>query len=184
MATPGFEPYQTLWHLFHQTTNTMVRPLIELERKNIASIVQQVTEHNLHPKDSSLVGRFMKLMDEKTGKKLDVEQADLVQGLLECLNPYQAYEPYSNPETMCGFGIYDHFKGGVYKVKGFSSWESGNREKVVEYDSMIYGTPHTRLATQWCEVTRWPDGKYRSRFVYRGPDLHTPEPSYKVPSPK
>jgi len=53
----------------------------------------------------------------------------------------------------------------------------------MEYTSMTYGTPHSRLISQWCEVVKWPDGKYRSRFVYRGPDLHTPEPSYKVPTP-
>ena len=46
---------------------------------------------------------------------------------------------------------------------------------------MVFGTDHTRFVREWCEVVQWPDGKYRSRFVYRGPDLTTPAPQFKVP---
>jgi len=82
------------------------------------------------------------------------------------------------------FGIYDHYKGGVYLACGISTWESGScREPVVEYTSMTFGTRHARLLTQWNEMVTWPDGEKRSRFVYRGADLTTPEPSFKVPSP-
>lgn len=80
-------------------------------------------------------------------------------------------------------GIYDHFKGGVYLVRGVSSWASGNGEPVVEYTSMVFGTHHVRLLSQWREIVKWPDGEQRGRFVYRGPDLTTPAPSFKVPSP-
>jgi hypothetical protein len=182
MATRGYDPHQTLWHLFHVSVERE-RALTESERKQIDNIVGIVTEHRMHPDGSQLVDRFANLMQEKNGKILTVADAALAQGLLECLDPYQAYEPYTRVEAI-RLGIHDHFKGGIYKVKGFSAWASGVGEKVVEYDSMIFGTPHTRLATQWCEVVEWPDGKFRSRFVYRGPDLKTPAPVFKVPSPE
>ncbi len=125
-------------------------------------------------------------MTEMPGRtKLTIEQADIAQGLLECLNPYQAYSPHTMAASVdfkMG-GLWDHFKGGIYLITGFSSWASGNNEPVVEYLSMLFGTKHTRLVSQWCEVVQWPDKKYRSRFVKRGPDLRTPEPPYKVPSP-
>ncbi len=65
-------------------------------------------------------------------------------------------------------------------MRGFSSWASGKGEKVVVGTSLTYATPHTRFASEWCEVVEWPDHKWRSRFVYRGPDLRVPAPSYKV----
>lgn len=183
MSTPGFDPHHTLWHLFHGDDYlTSKLPLTAQQRESIQHIVGVITENRMHPDGSSLLGRFLKLMAEKTGKSLTTEHADLADGLLTCLNPYQAGEPFATPETI-RLGISDHFKGGVYKVRGFSMWASGNGEKVVEYTSLLHGTDHTRLATQWCEVVKWPDGKYRSRFVYRGPDLKTPAPAYKVPSP-
>ncbi len=186
MSTPGFDPYQVLWHLF-QADDAIVAhlPLFNPQRDKIKAIVTTVTENRLHPEGSSLVGRFLKLMADANGKTLTAEQADLAEGMLECLNPYQSYEPYSRPESPSfnAPGIWDHFKGGVYLKTGHGSWASGSGELTVEYLSMLFGTKHYRLAEHWCEVVRWPDGKYRSRFVYRGPDLKTAEPSFKVPSP-
>ncbi len=80
-------------------------------------------------------------------------------------------------------GIYDHFKGGLYRSEGIWRWASGDGEDVVSYWSVYHQTPHARFAWQWNEIVRWPDGRWRSRFVYRGPDLSTPEPSFKVPKP-
>lgn len=182
MATPSYDPYQTLWHLFHQSGN-FDRALTEGERKSIEHIVGIVTEHRMHPDGSKLVERFTKLMHEKNGKILDSLNEPIAQGLLECLDPYQGYEPCTRVDTI-RLGIFDHFKGGVYKVRSFATWESGpERIKSVEYTSLIFGSDHNRAATEWCEVVQWPDGKYRSRFVYRGPDLKTPPPVFKVPSP-
>jgi hypothetical protein len=187
MSTPGYDPLQVLWHLFNGDDYVTARlPLLGPQRERIGSIVASVTENRMHAEGTSLVGRFMKAIEGAGGKPLDVDKADLAQGLLECLNPYQSGEPYTHPRSLTASkigSIYDHFKGGVYAVRDFSSWASGEGEPVVEYLSMIHGTKHTRLASQWCEVVQWPDGKYRSRFVYRGPTLQTPEPAYKVPSP-
>lgn len=77
-------------------------------------------------------------------------------------------------------GIWDHFKGGIYLTQGFGAWASGNGEGVVAYISMSNGKAFYRLATQWNEIVRWPDGQLRSRFIYRGPDLSTPAPTFKV----
>jgi hypothetical protein len=183
MSTPGFEPYLTLWQFFyHGSLIGQPAILSEDARKDIEHIVGVVTEHRLHPYGSTLIDRFTKMMSERNGIELSAHQNDLVGGLLKCLDAYQSIEPYTNPGNI-RLGIYDHFKGGVYKVKGFSTWESGNREKVVEYDSMIFGTSHTRFAWQWCEVVRWPDEVYRSRWVYRGSDLRVAAPPFKVSSP-
>jgi hypothetical protein len=184
MATLGHEPYSTLWFQFFQRGDwdgpASGRPLTPEELAEIKSILSGVLEHRAHPEGSSLVSRFVQGMPK--GNWLNTQAMELAQGLLECLDPYQAYSPYTNPASIME-GIWDHFKGGVYLKSGQGSWASGNNEPVVEYISMIYGSKHYRLVDQWCEVVQWPDGKYRSRFVYRGPDLHTPAPAYKVPSP-
>lgn len=77
-------------------------------------------------------------------------------------------------------GVYDHFKGGVYLSTDVSEWASGKCEPIVSYISLVYGRKFTRFAHEWQSIVRWPDGQYRSRFVYRGPDLNTPEPPFKV----
>lgn len=186
MATPGYEPHQLLWDLFHQNGSPGHTVLTPEQRKTVGSIIGYVHENRMHPEASSFVTRFKQMMMEKTGKTLDPMNEEIAQGILECLNPCQAYSPFTttNSVTFKMGGIYDHFKGGIYLVTGSGSWASGEGELVIEYLSMIFGTKHYRLGTQWCEVVQWPDGKYRSRFVYRGPTLLTPEPPFKVPSPK
>ena len=182
MATPGYEPFSLLWDLFQQNGSPGHTKLTVEQRKTIGSLVGWVNEHRAHPEGSTRVERFKQKMLETNGKTLDPGNESIAQGILECLDDYQAYSPYTNP-THIPFGIYDHFKGGVYMIRDFSRWASGDGELVVEYLSMLFGTKNTRLASEWCQVVEWPDGKYRSRFVYRGPDLKTPEPSFKVPSP-
>ena len=185
MATPGYEPYQLLWDLFHQNGSPGRTVLTPEQRKTVGSLIGHVHENRQHPEASSFITRFKQMMMEKNGKTLDPMNEEVAQGMLECLNPYQAYSPYTDTEsvTFKMRGVYDHFKGGVYLIRDFSSWASGDGELVVEYLSLLFGSKHTRLASQWREVVRWPDGRYRSRFVYRGPDLRTPELSFKVPSP-
>lgn len=78
-------------------------------------------------------------------------------------------------------GIYDHFKGGVYLLTGFSIWASEpDGKEVVEYTSVTSEKRFARLLEEWVEMVVWPDGQSRPRFVYRGPDLETPEPAFKV----
>lgn len=181
MSTPGYEPLQTLWHLFQaDDAITAKMALTKPQLEQIRKIVSDVIEKPEGPEARSFLGRFLATMTVEHGKSLTVEKADLAAGMLECVATPHAW---TNAESM-STGVWDHFKGGIYKVRGFSRWASGEGEKVVEYTSLLFGTDHTRLATQWCEVVQWPDKKFRSRFVYRGPDTRTPEPAYKVPNPK
>lgn len=78
------------------------------------------------------------------------------------------------------FGIYDHFKGGVYLLDGIS-YNVDSDKLSVEYVSAFNATKRfNRLAEKWAEIVCWPDGHYRSRYVYRGQDLDTPPPPFKV----
>ncbi len=187
--TVGYEPHQTLWNLFHHGYSHSDRFLTEPEKKEIKGIVSTVVEEHEYQQDSTatLLSRFAKLV-QKEGRRLDPYHAELTQGLLQCLNPYQEGTPYTSLDPDCYStrtgGIFDHFKGGVYLVTGYSTWASGNGERIVEYLSMTNAQKFTRLGSQWCEVVEWPDKRYRSRFVYRGPDLIAPEPTFKVPSPE
>jgi hypothetical protein len=181
--TPGYDPHLVLARFFFGKSD-----ISEEEMTKTKSVIGFVTEHRSHPEGSTLISRFNQCVADHRGVGsliISLHEAELAEGLLECLNPYQSYSPFTAPEsvTLQSRGVYDHFKGGVYMIRDFSTWASGNGEKVVEYLSMLFGTKASRLMSQWCEVVRWPDGKYRSRFVYRGPDLRTPEPSFKVPSP-
>jgi len=184
MATIGYEPYRILWHLFHQTSHLDAcvapcrHPLTPEQFGETKALVGRIAEPRGGGEGSSLLGRFMAEMEPR---RLTIGQADLADGLLECLNPFQSYKPFTQMEARGG--IYDHFKGGVYKVNGLASWASGDGELVVHYTSLLHGTDHVRFVEQWCEVVQWPDKKFRSRFVWRGPDLTTPAPAYKVPSP-
>ena len=113
---------------------------------------------------------------------LDPDLRVLTQGLLECLAPGGTY---IHPKALFGYpGIYDHFKGGVYLLTGFNTWVSRSAEEpAVEYLSMVNGRKFSREVSEWCEVVQWPDHMFRQRWVYRGPDLGTVAPPFKVPTP-
>lgn len=108
---------------------------------------------------------------------LSHEEAVLMEGLLECWSQgFVSIAGWDMPH-----GIWDHFKGGVYESDRVEmDADTGNPR--VSYRSLIYGGAHSRRAEQWNEVVQWPDGKWRSRFVLRGPPGSL-EPLYKVPSP-
>src|SRR5208282_5361613 len=169
MATPGYEPYSVPWHAFFGGIAGL-NGLNEEQTKQIKHIVGVVTEHRMHPEGTSYLDRFRFLMRDQ-GRAFNREESDpdLVNGLLACLDDYQSYSPYTRLDSVQAKlgGIYDHFKGGIYLIRDFSSWASGRGELVVEYLSMLFGTKHSRIGSEWCEVVQWPDGKYRSRFVYR-----------------
>jgi hypothetical protein len=168
MATPGFgEPYTKLTELFLGNTTT------DHER----SVVHRMVDEAILSTGDSLLNRFLQRVSALVPDKVAGADHALVDGLLRCI----ANGWYTGPLTLKENGIWDHFKGGVYLKTGHGSWASGDGEPVIEYISMIYGTKHYRLASQWCDVVQWPDGGYRSRFVYRGSDLMVQAPSFKVP---
>jgi hypothetical protein len=75
-------------------------------------------------------------------------------------------------------GIWDHFKGGVYVSTSTVRWAEDG-EPVIIYTSLLHGTHHARRCSEWNELVEWPDGAYRSRFVFRGKTMTQP-PSFKV----
>jgi len=187
MATTGYDPYLTLWQFFRGPSESKLRRFDETERRLIQNVIGEVFDFGAPASRDVLLERFSNAMRAQTGEVLSSLERPIAGGLLELMLEHGArvgnpVNPLTKHDSIT-LGIWDHFKGGVYKVTGFSSWASGNGEKVVGYTSMLFGTDHTRLVNQWCEVVEWPDGKYRSRFVYRGADLKVTAPSWKVPSP-
>lgn len=172
MATPGYDLNLTLAQIFWACENPTPGQVTE------AMAVARKVTHKKAGEPPYAIERFMLSMGEARGQRsLALSLFDRAEGLLECLaNGWQTPEPPP-------LGVYDHFKGGIYLAQGYSSWASGNGEPVVEYVSLLHGTKHIRLVSQWCEVVLWPDSKYRSRFVRRGDSLNWPEPAFKTPSP-
>jgi hypothetical protein len=75
-------------------------------------------------------------------------------------------------------GIYDHFKGGVYIVLlPLHKWTGDEGGQVVLYTNLT-SEVFARHVDVWTEIVKWPDGKYRPRFVLRGDP--SKEPSFKV----
>lgn len=118
----------------------------------------------------SLAEGFLRRLSPE-GLTATVDQADLIHGLLEAV--------------ICGWvseagpgmrhGVWDHFKGGLYCSLGVGRHAETDAMEV-EYLSLFHATKHHRRCEQWNEVVQWPDGKYRSRFVYRGADLESCDP--------
>ncbi len=100
---------------------------------------------------------------------------DEIRRLLNCLR-----EGWTNPVPIQE-GVWDHFKGGVYKVHGRVKWTGDESGEVVLYTSLITGDTFARHVRVWNEIVLWPDNAYRTRFTRRK-DPKEP-PVFKVPSP-
>lgn len=111
-------------------------------------------------------------------KRVEAEALDVAEGLLHAY----AKRWVATAGMDMRHGIHDHFKGGVYLSTEVVRFVEDN-EPLVNYVSMIFGTKHARRAAEWNEVVQWPDGMWRSRFVFRGETLQTMAPYFKVPSP-
>jgi len=130
------------------------------------SAVQDVTRS---PQEDgrSFVGMFLKRLSPD-GFTATVDQADLIQGLLEAL--HHGWVSEAGPGMR--HGVWEHFKGNLYCSLGVGlNTETDAQE--VEYLSMD-GTKFHRRCEQWNEIVQWPDGKYRSRFVWRGSPYSRP----------
>jgi len=181
MATPGYEPFRKLAEIFWAS-----KDLTEGQFDDAVSAVYEATRVNdplgdEEDQDSELdrpaYDRFLESSDRI--RLVSPEDTDVVRGLLQCIQENRDPDQHHPPRV----GVYDHFKGGIYLITGYSIWASGKGEKVIEYTSLLFGTRATRLQSEWNEVVKWPDGVYRTRFVYRGPDLRVQAPTFKVPNP-
>lgn len=61
-------------------------------------------------------------------------------------------------------GLYNHFKGGRYRVL-MTAIDSETQQESVVYVSLDHGTVWVRPASMWIEAVEWPDGVKRPRFV-------------------
>lgn len=87
---------------------------------------------------------------------------EVVEGLLECV----ARGDVSNAGWGMAHGVYRHFKHGhLYRTLSVGRC-ADTGEPRVGYLSLVDGREHSRRASQWNEVVQWPDGKYRSRFLF------------------
>jgi len=175
MATPGISDV----YYWIAVVSMPDKAPSDFDLEAVKSIIHRVLavepdHHGLH------LPRFMELAQAELGPSYqapDVAESNAIEGLFLALRTADAIT--TTDPLAFKHGVYDHFKGGVYKSNKLGLF--ANDAQYVDYTSLTYGTDHARFLKEWSEVVQWPDGKYRSRFVYRGPDLRTPEPSYKVP---
>lgn len=148
--------------------------------EDVADTAQKFVGNLLRTPDVDIAAKWREQYPEQVAE-ISAEQDTELRALVWAWYTYSRREPGYNPAGPgMTHGVYDHFKGGVYLSTDVWEWASGKCEPVVSYISLVYGRKFTRLAHEWQSIVRWPDGQYRSRFVYRGPDLNTPEPSFKV----
>lgn len=164
MGTPGIE------NVYDKIQDLVGRPVYPLD---IDAIVNGVKPWGSEAENTSLLQQFLRLQLLPT---LESADAALLQALLEAL--HYGWVSKAGPDML--HGCWDHFKGGVYLSEKVVNWvEDG--EPLVIYLSLLHGTYHARRCAEWNEVVAWPDGRYRSRFVYRGKTLAVDPPSFKVP---
>ena len=60
-------------------------------------------------------------------------------------------------------GVYQHFKGGLYKLLLIAR-DSETEEPVVVYVALKDGSTWTRKLSHWTELVQWPDGTFHARF--------------------
>lgn len=183
MATQGYNLHELLAEIFWNTMGSGGPYYLNDDKrwKSQKLVAEAIKLHAMQGDRAKgrLVDEFLLRSSQHSPGRPELSSGwvELAQQMLECLR--DGFLTDSPPKL----GIYDHFKGGVYLVTGHAIWASGSGEPTVEYTSMLFGRKNNRLTSQWVEVVAWPDGRYRSRFVYRGPDMETPEPPFKVPSP-
>jgi hypothetical protein len=79
-------------------------------------------------------------------------------------------------------GIYEHFKGGRYRVLHTAS-HTETHEGIVIYMSLdSHGTIWARPLSMWNEQVEWPDGFKRPRFIPVKPVLYSISSSLADPT--
>jgi hypothetical protein len=73
-------------------------------------------------------------------------------------------------------GLYEHFKGGVYRALYLARLSEQRNIQVVVYVSLANGHIWVRPWSKpllegddcWTDLVTWPDGTTKPRFIYRG----------------
>ena len=91
------------------------------------------------------------------------QQAIEVEELLQCIWRGEFKEAFNVKS-----GPYIHFKGTTYLCFGIGTLIQGPKEEVAVVYSNKEGEVWIRPLDEWVEVVKWPDGKYRPRFMKEG----------------
>jgi hypothetical protein len=75
-------------------------------------------------------------------------------------------------------GIYEHYKGGLYRAYFIAERHTHNGDLDVVYFSLKTGktvsrpfTRDSRNEDSWTDIVTWPDGSQKMRFKYKGANL-------------
>jgi hypothetical protein len=60
--------------------------------------------------------------------------------------------------------VYEHFKGGRYRVLAIARSQTDNPDDHVVYQSLSDGSVWVRPVPEWSRPVRWDDGETRPRF--------------------
>jgi len=177
MTTPAIDIWKHLaknWLRPDDFTDELILPGDQKLLNTLIEIASDVVF--LHGRShEDLVEPLFGMWGDRPRMSSDFINKDEIRRILNCLR-----EGWSIPMPIQE-GVWDHFKGGVYKVHFLASWTGDEGGEVVVYTSLLHGTTHARHVTSWNEIVLWPDSVYRTRFVRRK-DPKDP-PLYKVPSP-
>jgi hypothetical protein len=116
---------------------------------------------SLQGKDPPLLEKFLALYPPQSPmRKTTVERSEEAEGLLMCIWRGDL-KGVLNPKA----GPYTHFKGETYLCYGEAKLLQGPKEEVAVVYSNKKGDTFVRPLREWVEIVKWPDGRYRPRFV-------------------
>lgn len=115
---------------------------------------------SLRNEDPPLLEKFLALYPPRDPRTI-VERAEEAEGLLQCIWRGD-YEGVFHPQKR---GLYTHFKGGTYLCHGEAKLLQGPKEEIAVVYSSSGEDLYVRPLREWVAIVKWPDGKYRPRFV-------------------
>lgn len=157
MATPCIpNPYAAL------ACYALCRPLGDISVKDLQDAEKRAEK--VCSSDPPLLEKFLEQYPAQDPMaKTTVERVEEVEGLLQCIWRGD-YKDAFNPEA----GPYVHFKGTIYLCYGNATLLQGPKEEHAVVYSSKSGEIFVRPLKEWAEIVKWPDGKYRPRFMKEG----------------
>lgn len=111
--------------------------------------------------DLPLLQKFLEFYPtQKPMRTVTAEAAAEAEGLLQCIWRGD-YDNIVTPES----GPYVHFKGTTYLCYSKAVLLQGTKEEAVIVYSNTKGEIFVRPLREWIEIVKWPDEKYRPRFI-------------------